>query len=347
MGVLPGAIVKMRAETRYGDSINGLSGSLLPNNTASLFPLTDDLDDTVPFTITTLSYMQFLSSKLALTLGKFDTLDGDGNEFASGRGTSQFMDANFVFNASMALRLPYSAVGGGVVWMPVMGKDGGITVTSLLFTTKDSSTTTGLDNFDDGLTWSTEANFQYRLFDKKLPGGQNVSFLYSFDQDFARIGSRSVLARLIGLAASSEDETWALSWSGWQYLCVHDDSDETPIVLTNGMPDRQGFGVFARAGIADQDTNPIEWSVSGGIGGRGCFGRKHDMYGVGYYYSSLQSSLFTEAIGLQDHAQGMEAFYSFAITAAAHFTIDAQWIDSILPNVDDALVLGGRLRLVF
>ncbi len=52
MGVLPGAIVKFRAESRYGNSVNGQGGPILPVNTDASFPLTSQLDEDVPFTIT-------------------------------------------------------------------------------------------------------------------------------------------------------------------------------------------------------------------------------------------------------------------------------------------------------
>ena len=104
---------------------------ILPVNTRALFPVTGKLNQEVAFTITDLNYTQFLSPNLALFFGKLDTLDADPNEFASGRGTSQFMNANFIFNPTLALRLPYSTLGAGVIWMPIPpGPRGGIIVSS-------------------------------------------------------------------------------------------------------------------------------------------------------------------------------------------------------------------------
>ena len=57
MGVLPGALVTIRAESRYGNSVNGQAGQILPVNTTAFFPLTDALDDGVPITITDLNLM--------------------------------------------------------------------------------------------------------------------------------------------------------------------------------------------------------------------------------------------------------------------------------------------------
>ncbi len=111
MGLIPGGLVTFRAESRYGESVNDISGQVLPVNTTALFPLTNRLDEDVGIAITDLNYTQVLSEQLAVVIGKLDTLDADLNEFASGRGKSQFMNANFLFNSALALRLPYSTLG--------------------------------------------------------------------------------------------------------------------------------------------------------------------------------------------------------------------------------------------
>lgn len=345
MGVLDGALVKFRAQTRYGNSVNTQAGPILPVNTDAFFPLTSPIDDDIAITITNLNYTQFLSPKLAIMAGKIDTLDGDPNEFASGRGTSQFMNSNFVFNPVLALRLPYSTLAAAVIWMPIQESDKALTVVNTIMNTVDSSTTSGFSDFGDGTTWNVEANLQYRL--GRLPGGMNLGFLYSFDQDFTKIGGDFIFVPGQGLTTETADDTWAAYWSGWQYLFVEDDID-APIVLANGMPDRQGVGLFARAGIADEDTNPIEWSLSGGIGGRGILpSRDNDTFGIGFYYTGIQTTLISGVIGIDDHAQGFEAFYNIALTPAARLTLDVQVIKSPSVALDTAVILGMRLGMTF
>lgn len=341
MGVMQGALITIRAESRYGESVNGSAGPILPVNSDAFFPLTDGLDDGICLTITNLNYTQFLSEQLAVFGGKLDTLDSDLNEFASGRGTSQFMNANFLFNPTLALRLPYSTLGAGVLWLPT--KD--ISIKATLVNTIDSSTTTGFDDFGDGLSFSAEASYQYRL--GNLPGGMNVGGLYSFDQDFTQVGGRLIFQPGQGLVAPNEDDTWAVYWSGWQYVFVENPNDK-PISVSDGVADHQGIGVFARAGFADRDTNPIEWSISAGIGGRGIIpGRDHDTFGVGYYYSSVQLDRLLNATGGQDHNQGAEAYYDIAITPAMNLTLDAQVVDDALPGTDTSIIVGARLGIEF
>lgn len=341
MGLLPGAVIKLRAESRYGDSVNARSGAILPVNTDAYFPLTDEVDEDVAITLTNLLWTQFLSERFAVSAGKIDTLDGDPNEFASGRGRSQFMNANFVFNPALALRLPYSTLAAGVLVIP----NEHITISSSLLNTVDSSTTTGFDDFGDGLTWITEADFQYRIAGR--PGGANAGFLYSFDQDFAEIKGRFIFEPGEGLSLEAERESWAAYGSAWQYLFTEDEP-AAPINLGNGQPDHQGVGIFARAGFADPDTNPVAWAASAGIGGRGIIPtRDNDTFGIGYYFARIRPLRFSGIANIDDHSEGVEVFYSIAITPAARFTIDFQAVESPSSNFDTAYILGARLSIDF
>jgi porin len=95
-GILPGALIDIRAETRYGSNTNPYSGTTQPHFTASLVPVDyDDLQKRAELAVTNLTYTQFLSEQFGLFLGKVDTFEnGDLNEFASGRGRTQFQNYN-------------------------------------------------------------------------------------------------------------------------------------------------------------------------------------------------------------------------------------------------------------
>jgi len=346
MGVLPGALVKFRAESRYGNSVNGAAGAILPVNTDAFFPLTSSLDKDVAFTITDLNYTQFLSQHLGVFFGKLDTLDGDPNEFSSGRGTGQFMNANLIFNPALALRLPYSTLGAGLVWMPLPpGPNGGLTVASSVMNTADASTTTGFEDFGKGVSWNTEADFQYRL--GHLPGGMNIGGLFSFDQHFDELNSRIVIQPGTGLTIPNKNSTWAVYWSAWQYVFTPE-PEEGPIDLLNRKADTQGIGLFSRVGFADKETNPVQWAVSGGVGGRGMIpSRDNDTFGLGYYYNSIQSTRLFSILGVENSAQGFEAYYNIAITPAVHTSLDLQVVNSLNHGVHTATILGLRAAVDF
>jgi porin len=339
MGLMPGALLKVKAETRYGESVNGRSGSILPVSTDGFFPLTTPISDGLAVSVTNLTYFQYFSEQLGVFVGKFDGLDGDANEFASGRGDTQFMNIQLLLSGTLGL-LPYSTVGGGVVAMPSKWAK----VQSSVFSLTDSSTTTGLSDCQ-GWVSATEGMVQYRV--GELPGGMNLGGVYIWGSEFFDFSGRFTFERGQGLVPPESSDTWIAYWSGWQYIYTPE-SAAGPINVTDGRPDLEGFGLFWRTSQADEDVNPAKWTVSGGIGGRGMIpGRKRDAYGVGYYYNSVQSERLLERSQRGDSTQGVECFYSIEVTPAAHLTLGAQWVDSVAARVDDAVILGMRLKIDF
>ena len=167
--------------------------------------------------------------------------------------------------------------------------------------------------------------------------------------DFTEIGS--ITPGLgdghVGLVGSEETESWQGSISFWQYLSV-EGTHEGPLHLLNGQPDLQGWGIFGSLSFADPDTNPWETSVNFGVGGRGIIpSRPNDLFGVGGFYNELSSSRLQTAIGFEEDYAGLEAFYNFAITPAAKFSTNIQYLPSAVPRVDDSVMISGRLQLIF
>src|SRR5262245_20990865 len=301
MGLMPGALVKFRGQSRYGNSVNNNTGVLLPVNTSAFVPLTSPPGDEIPFAIEDLTYYQFLSENFGAYVGKVDTFDGDPNEFASGRGIRQFMNMNFIFSPVALLAVPYSTLAAGIMIIPIPE----ITITSSVMNTTDASTTSGFDDFGDGTTWATEADFQYRL--GSLPGGQNLGFAFAFDNSYKDVGERFIFSPGEGFSVPTSGSTWALYWSAWQYLYTLDAAPAL-INVRDGRPDLRGIGLFSRIGFGDQRTNPLKFAASFGLGGRGLIpGRDNDTLGLGYYYNGLQSDRIVSAPGAGDANQGLEA----------------------------------------
>jgi porin len=220
-----------------------------------------------------------------------------------------------------------------------------VTVTSMLLNTTDASTTTGFSDIGDGTTWSTAVDLQHRL--GGLPGGATLAFLYGFDGNFDRIGGLN-LDPGGGITLGTKSHAFAGYASLWQYLYTEEEPPDA-VDPRDGRQDLQGVGSFLMLGLADEDTNPSQWSVAAGLSGRGLIpGRDDDTCGLGYFYNNLQSPE-TAILNnfLSGSTQGLEAYYNIAVTRSVALSLDFQWTDSAIRQLDDAVVLGLRLNIRF
>jgi porin len=347
MGILPGAVINVRAESRFGRTVNADAGAVLPVNTASIYPVKySDLENDQSLAITNLSWLQMLSEHFGLIAGKIDMFDGDPNEFAGGRGDTQFMNWNFNYAAPVVIN-PGSTLGAGAVVLP---HENWI-LQSLVVSASDSSSTNGFTELDEGGggVLVNGSSLQYRLFD--LPGGFNATYLYYFDKDFTNLNSFAVQSR--GIDTSRKHQSWTFFVSAWQYLYT-EQAPDGPLDLNNQVPDLEGVGLFTRFSFADKTTNPWKNHVSGGIGGRGVVPtRDNDVFGIGYFYNWLETARLDTRLGeidlidVDSNEWGFEFFYNIAITPAAKLSFDIQVVDSPLPGVSTGTVIGGRFGMTF
>ena len=144
----------------------------------------------------------------------------------------------------------------------------------------------------------------------QLPGGGSISFYYGFDADLAEVGGLNTDPGG-GVVTDTSSDSWAVDWSGWQYLYVEGDS--RTVDPGNGWQDLQGVGLLARINISDKDTNPIYWTVSAGISGRGSIpNRDDDTWGVGFFYNDVQG-LDRPFLSFNNANGGLEACYDIAL----------------------------------
>ena len=103
-------------------------------------------------------------------------------------------------------------------------------------------------------------------------------------------------------------------------------------------------------GVGDEDTNPVQWSLAGGLSGKGLIpARCDDTMGIGYYYNHLGDPIAGSRLGrfLNESNQGIEAYYTVALAGSIGLTLDAQWVQSGAQRVEDAFLLGVRLNVEF
>jgi porin len=321
-----GFSVKLKAEHRYGETLDNDIGAFFSPTILADLPKFDS----ERLYLTNVLFTQALSEDLVVFAGKMDTLDGDMNAFAHGRGKTQFSNLAFVFNPIVADTVPYSTLGAGFVVLregqPVLG----LTVLN----SNDTTGTSGFEQlFNDGVLLSAYLRLPTQFFDRpghQLFGGTWNNRLYN------SLGDAYI--DYPDLVIPTTRASWSLFWNFDQYL-VYD--DETG----------RGWGPFGRAGIADDNTNPLAWFLSFGLGGDSPIAsRPADRFGIGWYYASTSSQIgpvLEAAFGQIGNGQGFECFYNYQLTPAIYLTPDLQVIVPAREEIDAALVIGLRAQMIF
>jgi len=343
-GLWPGGFLTVELEGNFGHGVNTRNGGLLPVNSNQIFPMPGKDQLNIP----AVNFAQFLSEYAGVVVGKLDTSGGDMNEFAHGKGNSQFMNLAFNLNPTLMMTVPYSTLGGGVIILPT--KDPHAAIISLMaISANGKANTTGFDTMDTNkLTYNIEGRVRTDFFG--MTGHQLLGGLYS-NKNRSSADPRLSLdpdTRLTG----EKTDSWAVYYNFDQYLYEP--------VKGSG----KGFGLFARLSATDGNPNFLQYFYSLGLAGKGVMAsRPNDSFGFGWYYIDVKSPSLSGPFGLLSKdflgdEQGVEAYYSVALTPWAILTPNIQYIHgaqkhtlALLPadrkDIDDATILAIRLQLIF
>jgi porin len=324
LGIQEGLFLKVRAEHNFGQNINGDTGAFIPAAVLADLPFPDE-DELI---LTNVLFTQFLNERVAVFFGKLDTLDGDLNAYAHGRGKTQFSNLGYVVNPIVLRTIPYSTLGCGFT---VLGSEGTPVFTYTILNPTETIKTSGFDElFNDGVAMAAELRLPTTFLD--MPGHQlfgaswNSRDYVSLDQD-----PRIVLPNV---PINETSGTWSVYWNFDQAL-----------VVDRCNPARH-WGVFGRAGIGDDEANPIASFLSFGIGGSSPIqNRPSDTFGIGWYRSETSdeiSPLIEAFTGPLVDGQGVELFYNIEVTKWLNVTPDLQFIIPARDNIDTAVALGLR-----
>lgn len=335
LGLWPGAFINGRATHQFGRFVNEDTGAITAAYTPGMWPLPD-------YDVVVLSqfvFTQFLSESFSVYFGKIDTSDGDSTRFSGARGKDNFMNSNLVFNPVLMTSVPLSSMGAGVlfIWPDVHAERPSTLALSVLGANGQPNTAGWDDDFDDGAAYSLAFRQPTDFFGKK--GAHTFAAVYN-NSDFVKLNqdSRLIPGGMLGLGVTLEENegTWGFMYNFDQYL-YNEEEDET-----------QGFGLFGRFGIADEETNPADSFYSIGLGGKGIIdGRDEDTFGIGYFYTKLSNefgSIISDNFG---DSQGFEIFYNIEVNPWLHITPDFQIINPSNENVSTAYVAGVRVRMDF
>lgn len=342
LGLWPGGFLTAELEGNFGKGVNLRNGGLSAVNSNQIFPIPAEENLLLP----ALNFAQFLSEYAGVAVGKLDTTGGDMNEFAHGKGDSQFMNLAFNLNPALLMVAPYSTLGAGLIILPTKDPNAAI-VTLSVISAVGSADRSGFDELDGGkLSYIGEARVRTGFFG--LTGHQLVGAGYS-NKDFTSLDQRLSLQPGLN-SIEKKTDSWAVFYNFDQYLYEP--------VKGSG----KGFGVFGRFAATDGDPNPFHYFYSLGFGGKGLMeSRPYDRFGVGWYYMDIESPTFTRPLATREffrNEQGVEAYYSAALTPWAHLTPNVQFIHgaqkqpvALLPadrrDIDTATILGLRLQLMF
>jgi porin len=329
LGVQEGLFLKIRAEHRFGETISRDTGTLLPPTVAADLPLPFSED----LYLTNFLFTQALSENFALFAGKMDILDGDANAFAHGRGKTQFSNLGLVADP-IALRTVnlYSTLGAGFVvlreFQPLF--------TFTVLNASDTTRTIGFEDlFERGATMIGELRLPTNFFG--LPGHQLFGGVWT-SRNIVSLGQDPWVI-LPDVPIARQSGAWSAYWNFDQYLATYGDNPAL------------GWGVFGRWGVGDDNSNPLAWFLSFGIGGNSpLYGREADTFGVGYYYAASSDEIgqVTQTlVGPIGDGQGVELFYNYEVAPWFHLTPDMQILNPGRDNVDTALVLGLRGKVDF
>jgi len=327
LGLRDGLYLKLRAEHRYGETIVGNVGCFISPTLIADLPVYDSEE----VYLTNVLLTQELSDAFSVFGGKMDTLDGDMNAFAHGRGKTQFSNMGFVFNPIVGATVPYSTLGAGFVFHP----DGGPMVMVTVLNSNDTTATSGFDTlFNDGMLLSAAVRVPTSFLDR--PGHQLLGGTWN-SRTYTSITEAYI--PYPDVAIPTTRGSWCLYWNFDQFLVV-DPADDT-----------RGWGPFGRAGIADPHTSPIDAFLSFGVGGN-VLGRmrRDDTFGVGWYWASASpeiGTLITAQFGPVGDGQGIECFYNYALLPAIRITPDLQYVVPTLRSADPALIAGVRALVSF
>ena len=326
LGLWKGLSLFVHAEYNFGESVNGLGGTLMPVNVALMFPGIEGQD---AYDFSSVYLKQTFGDSASLILGKISIIDYCvPKPFMGGGGIDSFW--NIVFSAPPSGTVPASFF-GAILSVRTEPATFGLWV----YDPNSALNKSGLENPFNDVTIRGSVSFPVTI--SGLSGHQGLAVSYSTKNgtDFGTVDELFAPPASQGTVGTKQDRYY-FSYTFDQYLYQ---SKENP---------KEGVGLFGQFAISDGNPNPLYLLAFGGVGGTGLIpGRSRDNWGVGYYYSALSNDLkdsLTPVMTIRDE-QGWEFFYNFALTPWLTLGADLQIITPAL--ADDTAVFTGLRTVIW
>lgn len=341
-GFWPGGFFKVQTVTSFGDNIMRDTGAMVPANLSWMLPTPTDTDTGLQ----EFTYTQFLSQHFGVFLGKINSIAP--TNVLHGDYTTGFLNTSLNLPLALAM-VPLSAYGAGALYLPSHD----VTLAAMVLDPNGTIENDDLgDAFEDGVMALASADLKVKP--GGLPGHQSLTLAWSNKDRTSLIQDPSNIGRLLlterypllgnpgpvlieifdklGLPATpaplnQENETWAAVYGFEQFLWQ-----------PAGNP-KGGVGMFFSAGLSDGKANPVKYSYSLGLVGKGVVpGRPRDDFGIGWARTEFSDNFLahlrsTFDLGL-DHEDAVELYYNAAITPWLSISPSLQ---IILPALNKAL----------
>jgi porin len=338
-------------ENLWGEfgNIGSGTGAVPPTIFSSIMPVDREASG-IPY-VTNFLFAQPLSEKLILSVGKTRLVSVvDNNIFAGGDGSDQFLNQAFNGNPLFVPQLPICTFAVAAASPQEWGH-----VAVFILDPVDRST--GFMDFGDlfaeGMVIFGQIQVNTMFFGK--PGQHHVGGFYKnvdlLDLNF--LPTQPVYPEPPAPPGTPDFQTRSESYSLFygfdQYLGVYGPKNPRGIA--------PGWGIFGRAGIADDGTgNPNfnAWHLSAGIGGDSPLSSRRgtgDRFGIGYGYTGTSTewgAIPQGLLGPRD-AQVVETYYRYHWTPSVHLTPNIQYVRGAFGGLIDgreALVFGLRMNLI-
>jgi porin len=337
-GLWKGFFITLHGETRYGDTVNGDTGAIIPVNMPELFPKAKGSETA----LTAVKFTQALSENFVTFAGKLNMFDEFKMPFTGARLFDGFWNLGMSFPLVVARTISYSTLGAGAAVL----QDGLPVFTVMVLDTNNTPTTSGFNTFfSNGATIFASLNLPTKFFG--LGGSQGVSGTFSTG-NYNSLSPTAYFDPEQGLVIVPEfvRDSWSVFYTGTQELWADP---------TNP---KHAYGVYTNIGVADDGPSPIRFTANVALyGSSPITTRPLDTFGVGYAFTRYSSPIrdFAPVLLPIDNDQAIELFYNIAVTPWFNVAPDLQVVfparDETLPpnrqSIDTALVLGLRAKIDF
>jgi porin len=322
MGLVKGLGFHVHAEGRFGQGQSNFGFQLFPANSAAALPLGGE-----SIAASSLYLTQTIGKRSVLMLGKINAVDLlAGDPAFGGWGTQRFQNIAFVAPPSGVV--PPTIMGGVFVH-----KGTPITLTVMVFDPEDR----------------TRDYFPGDLF----KSGVNISVGATWGGTIAGRASSVGVTSTVSTKRGADLGDFLVPPG-----LITDDikgSYNIAVQVTHRLADSsqvkgKGLDFVVKAATADGNPNLIRRSIIIGLAGHGMLpGRPNDSFGIGgfaYDFSNALQDAVDPLIDFNDE-QGLEAWYSLALTPWFKLTADAQLINPARGDADTAVITGLRANLAF